>query len=237
MIKNTTNKKLSQGQATIEYIIVFPVMIMLVFGILQFTLIYNAKTTLNYAVFEAARAGSLNNARRDAVAEAFASGMAALYTHKANVEAVEVARVKVWDEIEAGDQVCIERVNPIDDDFSGYAIDHPDILGQQAIPVDNLVYREPAITGGAHVSIHDATLLKIKVTYCYPLYVPFLNQLIPEWFTGNAEKGYVSNDPGFGSFKSTCIDNRQLPIVADAIMRMQSPVINDPSYSTAAQCS
>ena len=63
-----------------EFLIVLPVMLLLVLGILQFALIYQAKITLNYAAFETARAGSLNNGSRDAMNLAFASGMAPLYT-------------------------------------------------------------------------------------------------------------------------------------------------------------
>ena len=239
----------NRGQATIEYIVIFPVLVMLLFGIFQFTLIYQAKTTLNYAVFEAARAGAVNNAKREAVEEAFARGMSPLYTHDDTVDDVHAARDQVRDEIAAGDRVCIERVNPVDEDFSDHSIDHPELDGDSAIPVDNLFYRDNTSSAGGggaagRVSLHDATLLKIKVTYCYPLYVPFLNRVIPEWFTGNVEGQWFTgnddseaHDDGLGEFKLNCIGNRQLPISADAIMRMQSPVINDESYSTAAQCS
>jgi len=73
-------KSPSNGQAMTEFFIVLPVMLLLVLGILQFALIYQAKITLNYAAFEAARAGSLNNGNRDAMNLAFASSMAPLYT-------------------------------------------------------------------------------------------------------------------------------------------------------------
>lgn len=241
-----------RGQATIEFIIIFLTMFMLVFGIFQFTLIYRAKTTLNYAVFEAVRAGAVNNARRVAVNQAFARGMSALYTHKDTVDAVMDARVKVLNEIDTGEQVCIERINPTNQDFAQHEIENkyfPDGLAEnKAIPVDNLFYRSEKTTSGpggatGRVSIQDATLLKIKVTYCYPLYVPFLNKVIPEWFTGTDETARFTGDPvsvkhnaGFGAFKDNCIANRQLPITASAVMRMQSPVVNDPGYARAGQC-
>ena len=73
-------KRRTAGQAMTEFLIVLPVMLLLVLGILQFALIYQAKITLNYAAFETARAGSLNNGSRDAMNLAFASSMAPLYT-------------------------------------------------------------------------------------------------------------------------------------------------------------
>lgn len=73
-------KKYSAAQAMVEFLIVLPVMLLLVMGILQFSFIYQAKTTLNYAAFQTARAGSLNNADMDTMQLAFASNMAPLYT-------------------------------------------------------------------------------------------------------------------------------------------------------------
>ena len=73
-------RKYDAAQGMVEFLIVLPVMLLLLMGILQFAFIYQAKITLNYAAFEAARAGSLNNASMDAMEAAFASGMAPLYT-------------------------------------------------------------------------------------------------------------------------------------------------------------
>jgi hypothetical protein len=229
----------------VEFLIIFPVMLMLLFGALQFALLYQAKTTLNYAVYEATRAAATNNGSRDAVNEAFARGMAPLYTHEDTVDAVHAARDKVREEVNDGEFICMERINPTDTEFSAYAVPHQDFNNIEAIPVDNLVYRDPTITAGARVSLHDATLFKLKVTYCYPLYVPFLNKVIPEWFSGaddirvtGASQGeeFKAQDLGIGTFRQNCIDQKRLPLISHAVMRMQSPVLNDPNYSTATQC-
>ncbi len=73
-------RKFNTAQAMVEFLIVLPVMLLLVMGILQFSFIYQAKVTLNYAAFQTARAGSLNNASISAMEKAFASNMAPLYT-------------------------------------------------------------------------------------------------------------------------------------------------------------
>lgn len=73
-------RKFNAAQAMVEFLIVLPVMLLLVMGILQFSFIYQAKTTLNYAAFQTARAGSLNNASMSAMEKAFTSNMAPLYT-------------------------------------------------------------------------------------------------------------------------------------------------------------
>jgi len=73
-------RKFNTAQAMVEFLIVLPVMLLLVMGILQFSFIYQAKITLNYAAFQTARAGSLNNASMSAMEKAFTSNMAPLYT-------------------------------------------------------------------------------------------------------------------------------------------------------------
>lgn len=234
------------AQSAIEFILIFPVMLLLLFGALQFALIYKAKTTLNYATFIATRAATLNHGKRDPVNQAFSRGLSPLYVNFSSssnvlekVAAVHAAREKVLGEIQAGGIVCMERLNPIDADF-GYAIpNHPDVNGP-AIPVDNLVYRENAITLGAHVSIQDATLFKLKVTYCYQLYVPYLNTIIPKWFLGDPVEYAKNSDPtykphldGIGNFKEACIANRSIPLTSASILRMQSAVVNE-DYVPAA---
>lgn len=66
----------------VEFLIVLPVLLLLVLGILQFALIYQAKVTLNYAAFETARTGSLNHGSLDKMKVAFARNMAPLYTNR-----------------------------------------------------------------------------------------------------------------------------------------------------------
>ena len=51
------------GQAMVEFGIIVFVLLLLILGTLQFAFIYHAKIQLNYAAFETARAGALNNAR------------------------------------------------------------------------------------------------------------------------------------------------------------------------------
>ena len=64
----------------VETLIVLFVALLLLLGIVQFGLIYNAKLTLDYAAFEAARAGAVNYADRRAIEYALARGLAPLYT-------------------------------------------------------------------------------------------------------------------------------------------------------------
>lgn len=252
-------RRLMRGQAMIETAIIGTVLILLVFGAFQFALIYKAKITLNYATFEAARIGAVNQAQMTFIENAFANAMAALYTNDDNVDEIREARCRVRTEIYGGDpyNVCtaagstpsapdpnevwvnIEMLNPLPAHFEvgnhGVSVD----AGFE-IPNDNLMYRPPDIKAG--VSIQDANLLKIRVTYCYPMIVPLVNRTIgalinlvdagediesarPDW---NAQYRAYLEDEGDASFRDRCLfddPNPRIPLNAQAIVRMQSPAL------------
>ena len=237
------------GQAMTEFIIILPVLLLLVLGTLQFAFIYQAKVTLNYAAFEAARAGSVNNAQISAMEDGFANAMAALYNHKANSDAYIDARKVVRQQIEDG-YVDIRLINPSPNAFANHGItgDYDgDGNDERYIPNDNLMYRDSAVVGKQ--SIQDANLLKVHIGYCYELYVPFVNRILwlmqrygpgeaPAadrtfgrwWIDDNAPPGFFG-PPASGSFAESCIksptDDGRLSIVlySQGIIRMQSAAI------------
>ncbi|MEM7540164.1 MAG: TadE/TadG family type IV pilus assembly protein [Pseudomonadota bacterium] len=216
-----------------EFIIVLPVLLLLTLGALQFTFIYNVKTVLTYATFQAARAGALNNADPNEMAYALAGHLAAIYTSRANAQAQREARACVIQEINQG-MLDLEILNPTAGDFGeSYATK---IDTYDAIPNDNLMYRET--TGGT--PIQEANLLKIRVTYCHRMIVPFVNRSILSLLTLAPTSSGTRNDQmdlmsGVGgpaaigtptNFRRTClVTHNRLPISAEATIRMQSPAI------------
>jgi len=274
-------REFNTAQAMVEFLIVLPVMLLLVMGILQFSFIYQAKTTLNYAAFQTARAGSLNNASMSAMETAFASNMAPLYTssylamdssgdcdssftiagrsgrlrdakimqantrgvleaniNNFNSENVLCARQIVQQQIDDG-YVNIQLINPTPEAFANYGFDGDD--GRE-IPNDNLMYRDSTVTGSQ--SIQDANLLKIHISYCYELIVPFVDRIIWSFHafsTGTDVESAREGDDNtkgagyFGThssdFARSCINNPpdadrfSIVLNSQGIMRMQSPAI------------
>lgn len=244
-----------RGQAMVEFIYVMPVLLLLILGALQFGLVYHAQISLNYAAFETARAGSVNNARMWAMELAFARALAPLYTtpytsdtcdgpvdvdaivaHAGDADLADVkcARQKIKDML-AAQQARILLVNPSQESFLG---DHAAVVdGVTLIPNDNLMYRSAAIDGTSNQSIQDANLIKVHVSLCYELVVPLVNRIV---------NAFVADGAGAGTFRASCPvelpDNAPpghyrfaIPIYAQAVMRMQS----DPILDTfcAGQCS
>ena len=210
MLASSRSAFRSRGQAMIEFVIIIPVLLLLIFGAVQIAFIYSAKTTLNYATFQAARVGATNHATYSALRRGLIRGMAPLFTNNARLDDVR-------SDIEAGidsggtrrDAVSevdtytrIIRINPTSTmlDVGGFGRVADD--GNVAIPNDNLMYRPASTVDGA--TIQDANLLKIRVQYCYKLMVPIVNKIIGSLSELNNRKDpssyrqyHTVNDPRF----------------------------------------
>ena len=218
-------RRQNKGQSMVEFIIVTPIVLLLLFGALQFAFLYHAKTLLNYAAFEAARTGAVSNARVSEMENAFARSMAAIHTHNPTSDDVMCAREIVYKEIESG-FVRIKVINPDPASNIFTELDDGSVDGDLVIPNNNLMYRSAVSTTG--LSIQDANLLKIRVSYCYPLYVPYINRVLGIMLT-NVESpscpGCTGSFTSTGSFERACLDNGRFPLHAQAIVRMQSPAM------------
>jgi hypothetical protein len=97
----------------------------------------------------------------------------------------------------------------------------------RSIPNDHLAYRSAVIKGGT--SIQDANLLKIRVTYCHKIITPIIGLTIKRLML----QKYADTDPdpiaGWvvptrGAFTKFCLENDRIPIEAQAVIRMQTPI-------------
>jgi hypothetical protein len=218
-----------RGQAMTEFIIVVPVLILLIFGTVQIGFIWSAKTTLNYATFQAARLGALNHADYSGIRRGLVRGLSPLFTHRADVEAIKAAQGRAA--IEVDNHVRVVRICPTLAQFSpGGFGRHDDDLGEWTIPNDNLMFRDPTKqVDGA--SIQDANLLKIRVLYCHRLEVPMVNRMI----------GALSALSHGGDYEAICGvragGRRGFILFADAMVRMQSAArIDSDSCDDAMVC-
>lgn len=217
------------GQAMTEFIIVAPVALLMIFSILQFSLVYQAKTALNYAVFSAAREGAVNGATMESVQRGFVAGFAPFYTYEDDAQAVPYAVDKVYEHIDDG-LIVFSRINPPASAFSDFnsILEKDDETGWDALPNDNLMYRDAGKGAASQLNIQDANLLKIGVIYCYPLSFPLVNTII----SNLAEAGGLANGEYCNSVsKQSTPSQPSLPIIASAIVRMQSNVLDDPNFS------
>jgi hypothetical protein len=234
------------GQAMVETTIIMSTTLLILFALIHFGFVYNAKTVLNYATYEAARAGSLNYGSPQAMKYALARGLAALETTDggisdfANYQDSHSAAISL---IDAGKYVCMQRISPdtrsqhwMPDSSSG-SIPNGALNYSQSIPNDHLIYRSAIKKGG--VSIQDANLLKIRVTYCHKIITPVIGRTIQRLML----QRFADTDPDpiddwviptRGEFTKFCLENERLPIEAQAVIRMQTPIRD---YAFANDCS
>ncbi|MCP3850585.1 MAG: pilus assembly protein [Gammaproteobacteria bacterium] len=212
------------GQSMVEFVIIFPTLMILTLGVFQLALIYNAKVTLNYATFHAARSGAVNNADKTKIELAFYRGLAPLYTSintsdsDSDVEELQEGRDTIRAIHEAG-YVCMERVSPSEEAFDDFSDD------DGVIPNNNLIYRTAELGGASGISIQDANLLKLRITYCHELIVPFFPVMLANMVSGDDADGITIDTAG--AYQDSCYADSRIPIVAQAIVRMQSDAEND----------
>lgn len=199
----------------VEYLIVIPVLLMLVLGAVQMALLYQIKSTLNYATYMAARQGALSNAKKNSIKDALAAGMTPLYTFEPTALGVlkgrAIAMVEVFNPMTAK----LEMLSPTAAMKSDFGITDPEGSGKIIIPNDHLMYRcsgSPcaASTGSSSgVTIQDANLLKIRVTYCAKLIVPLVNVTIYSLVNGitgtmNLTTEFFSTKPSAATTPNMC---------------------------------
>lgn len=218
-----------RGAATTELIVVLLSLGPVALGGIQTALIFHAKSTLNYATFEAARTGSVRHAQSRYMRKALVEHLRPLYggghDTASLAESYGRARLDIMSPVVPGTAIGagtkIEILSPTIEAFD----DHGKVQeGEEQIPNQHLRYRARTVGSTSGVNIQDANILKIKVTYGYKLYVPVINKLIARslmvFDSGNSQY-YLADPP-------------RLPIVAQATMRMQSNPKPDPGYNASS---
>lgn len=236
------------GQATIEYLYVLPVLLLILLASLQFIFIYEAKQTLNYAAFVGTRNGALNAGDMGMIEAGVASGLAPLFAHgdstaggQDDLTGLKVAHALAVSELGNASLARIEILNPTPSALSQFG---------GTIPNDNLMYRpSDDIKGG--LNVQDANILKVRVTYCVRLVVPLVNRMIyaftvaPPSTPDKADTlgihdryspgEMLKNSVGTGAGNTLCVVPNdpypyRIPITAEAVVRMQT-AFTDPGSS------
>ncbi len=168
------------GQALVEFLIIYPSLLLLILGAFQFALLYQAKSTLNYATFMAARQGALKNGKKNSIKDSLAAGMTPLFATTKDdygdlIKARAIAAVEVFNPL----TTKIDILSPTAAAFNAHKADSE---SGAELPNDNLMYRPTTAKGG--MSVQDANLLTIEVTYCARLIVPIINKVIYSLYFG-----------------------------------------------------
>lgn len=206
------------GASITELLVVTLAMAPLVLGAIQMAMFYHAKSIINYAAFEAARAGAVSGASMTEMRRAFQRNIMPLYGGGTTVGDVQGAffraRIDTWlptiPNSRRGAGGKIEILSPTREVFQDFGIRTNG--GPLTLPSDHLRYRVPVVGARSRVSVQDANLLKIKVTYGYKMIVPVINRIIANVMQIMDARNilYYRGDPP------------RMPIVSYVTVRMQS---------------
>jgi hypothetical protein len=244
------------GQAITEFIVIAPLLLFFCFATVQFVLLYQAKATLDVATLEAARAGAVSHGSMAAMQDGLARGLTPLYARHADGDGVQAAFQRA--QIDAVRFSSIAIVNPtreMNADFGRLRFYPAEGASYVEIPNDTLMYRDPSPGARSRVGIQDANLLKIRVHYCYDLYVPLVNKVL--YYAVNAignvaPNGLFAREPAdaqgdaYGAPRrpdplcrielADGIETNRWPLAleSEAIVRMQSPYRAAAAHDTAS---
>jgi TadE-like protein len=234
------------GMTVVEFALVIPIALLLVFGIVQLGLMYTAKDIVNAGAFAAARAGAFQNAQMDPMTQAFTKAVIPFYQDTTNTNAAsrlsQALSGAQKDTCSNGDGssaggddggngcfLKIDLLNPTPAAFDDFGITTSASAGHTVIPNDNLEYRPHSIRGAkSQLSIQDANTLRIRVTYGYEIKVPLMKAVFGAIMCGIDDgvkafgSGNTANVVG-GDDCAIYYSKGRIPIVSYATVQMQTP--------------
>ncbi|MCM8857521.1 MAG: DUF6531 domain-containing protein [Candidatus Thiodiazotropha sp.] len=206
-----------RGVAMTELLISLPALLLMGLGGWQTALLYDAKTTLNYATFEAARKGAVTHAQSDPMRQELGLRLAPLFGGDGSPRKAIAAITRASLDVQDPRFTEFEIINPTVEAFDDFGRDIVDPRNNEThfgIPNSHLRWRNQNV-GRSGVNIQDANLLRIKTTYGYQLKVPLMDRVIP------AVMRLI--DPEHIHYYNA----RRLPITSVATVRMQSDAWRD----------
>ncbi len=220
-----------RGVSTVEFVVVFPIALLVVLCVIQFGFLYMGKLTLNHATFMAARHGATAHADESAIRSAVVRGLVPFYQNSTNThDATRIAEAHARAQVDQLAFLRVTRISPNERTFADFGVD---INGHRQIPNDNLRWRNTEVRANSGVNIQDANLLKIKVVYGYELKVPLMATLVRALMCGAGQmpmQGLGGDVPLLQAIPNSVRDCAfylagRVPIESFAVVEMQSPAI------------
>lgn len=220
-----------RGASLVELTVVLPTVLMGTLAVWQSALLFHAKSHLNYAAFEAARAGSLGHASVESALRGLARGLVAY--HGGGLTSAELAQRLAQVEADVRASARVEVLSPVIESFDDYQSPAlRDRLGAEArvIPNVGIAFQrcphdrpgcnaDPAVNASGQ-TLQDANLLKLRITYGVPQakQLPLVGRFIT---LALRTMGSGSGD----AFQQALLAQGRIPLVSHVTLRMQSEPI------------
>jgi Flp pilus assembly protein TadG len=227
-----------RGATLVEFVVVVPTLLFLLMNLIQYGLLYHAKSQLNYATFEAARAGTTQNANPTAIRTAFTRAMTGYYGGGTSTAQLATSYAKALADTTPAN-VRIEILSPTKESFDDYA--SPALAAKlktssRVIPHSNLAFIQCPVdvagcnndpkTNQSGQTLADANLLKLRITYGIPRnkQIPLAGKFMT-WALGELNKADTD------AFRQGLVKAGRIPVVTHTVMRMQSPAYENANAS------
>ena len=219
-----------KGASLTEFIVVTPMIFLLGMLGVQYTLMYNAKSNLTYAGYEAARAGAIHHADPQKIQEGLlkgllpylnANGNGLVKTSNGTVD--NIAMLKQAQLTEAP-FMKIEIISPNKqafDDFNNPTLQQLLKTTHKVIPnkqtdFDNLKDKVGSSSG---LTIAEANVLKLRVTYGYKPEIPLAKNMMSSLYS------FLMGPKD--SFSLKLLATSRIPMVVDVSAQMLSPPVEN----------
>jgi uncharacterized membrane protein (UPF0127 family) len=207
------------GSAVIEFTIIAPVVTMLALSVIQYGMLFSAKNQINHAAFMAARAGAAMHADLGEVGEAYARGLAPIYAKGATADAMAQAVASA--KADQAQHVRIELLNPTRESFDDW--NEPGLQAylktgsRRVIPNSGKRFENQGTGPTSGQTIHDANLIKLRITHGYEPKIPLVNRIYKLYLTWL--------DPKNDDFYTRQVEDGRIPVVTAVTLQMQSDAI------------
>ena len=226
IIRNLPSRH-DRGASMTEFTIVAPILTLIGLAILQYGLLFFARNQYNHAAFMAARAGSTGNADLPTIRRAYVQALVPLYGGGVTTTELATSFGKAMTDVNAN--AVVDMLNPTTESFSDWNDEALQAtLGggaHRVIPNGGLAKKNPAILPAASgQNIHDANLLKLRITHGYKPQVPVVGPIYAKYLKWL--------DPGTSSVNTELISRGRIPVVLHVTMHMQSDAIEGKTTSS-----
>ena len=201
-------RRCNAGVAQVEFLLAAALVLVPLSAVtLQLMLLTSTRQILEVAAVLTTRAGSVAQARPDAMRTALAEALQPLYPGANN----DVAFTAAIAEFQAGNRVELRVLPPSMRMANG--------ARQRSLDreIPNEAATDDLASAASALRFLDANLLQLELRYCAPLQVPFAAQALLA-----ARAGLQANEAG-GDFDRRCVASEGWPLLVRAVQVMQSP--------------
>lgn len=223
-----------RGASLVEATVVLPLLLFVTLAVMQAASVFYAKSNLNYATLEAARAGAINNASATSINLAFQKAMLPYYGGGRTAGELAATVKKVASDATSA-FVRVEILSPTQESFTDYNSPRlqdalktsepviPNVgLDELTCPRDVPGCQADPKSNASGQTLLDANLLKLRVTYGIPVakQMPIVGRFYT-WALG------AMGSAGTDTFMQALIAADRIPVVTHTVVRMQSDAIKN----------